>query len=305
MRGGHQLADARDAHHPGALHRCIEHVVRADDCAGVRNRGARPGRMASDFHDDDRLGARCGAQAGKEPARVADALDVQQDVLGLRVVREIVDDLAEIEVARGAERDDAGKADPVRRGPVEHGRAHGARLRNEAERPGQRGAARESGVEPQFGTRDAEAVRADEAHAAPARVVEQRPLEPGALGPGFGEAGGNDHHGAHARLAALVDHFRHGPRRRRYDREVEMRGNLADGGVTGHAAHRRILGIDGEQRPAVAGGEHIGEQHGADLAGSFARPDDRDRTRLEQGRQIVLARHFLHRLGFTRGGGLT
>ena len=50
-------------------------------------------------------------------------VQVQQDALGLVVVNEVIEDLAKIEVDAVTHRNDAGKADALGVGPVEHGSA--------------------------------------------------------------------------------------------------------------------------------------------------------------------------------------
>jgi hypothetical protein len=93
----------------------------------------RTGFVAAGLEQDDRLDAGGGAQRAHEAAGVADAFDVHQDVVGAVVVDQVVEDFAEIDVGRHAERDDRGEADLVALGPVEHGRTHGAGLRDEGE----------------------------------------------------------------------------------------------------------------------------------------------------------------------------
>ena len=85
LGGGKQLADRHHAHHAGAAHRGVEHVVGADQRAGVRHHRLRAGGMAPDLDHEHRLGAGGGAQGAHEAARLVDALDVDQDALGLRV----------------------------------------------------------------------------------------------------------------------------------------------------------------------------------------------------------------------------
>src|SRR2546426_1105337 len=93
--------------------------------------------------------ARAGAMTPGPPpfADTAYALDVERDVRGLRVGRQIVDDLAEVYVGRTAEGHDAREPPLVGRRPVEHRGAYRTRLRHQAERPGERRAACESGVQ--------------------------------------------------------------------------------------------------------------------------------------------------------------
>jgi hypothetical protein len=131
LGGVEQLPDvlhAHDAERGGRPHR-KRYRSRRPCRSAFRRLPTR--RVATGLEQDDRLDARRRAQRAHEAAGVADAFDVEQDVVGAVVVNQVVEDLAEIDVRRAAQRDDAGKADAVAGGPVENGRADGARLRNQ------------------------------------------------------------------------------------------------------------------------------------------------------------------------------
>ena len=73
--------------------------------AGVGGRGARGLNMAAGLHHDHRLHARGGAGRRHELAHVGDRLDVHQDRPGLAVEGEIIEEIAEIDIERVADRD--------------------------------------------------------------------------------------------------------------------------------------------------------------------------------------------------------
>ena len=52
LSGGGELSDVADPHHTGAPDRRVEHVVGADDRAGVRHRGARARGMPAYFRTE-------------------------------------------------------------------------------------------------------------------------------------------------------------------------------------------------------------------------------------------------------------
>ena len=84
--------DRRDAHRAGPGERRVERVV--------GDPAARPGPppLRPRLHHHDRLEARGEPQAAQERARGADGLDVQEDALRRGVEREVLEDLAEVDV---------------------------------------------------------------------------------------------------------------------------------------------------------------------------------------------------------------
>ena len=231
LGGGKQLADRHHAHHAGAAHRGIEHVVGADQRAGVRHRRLRAGGMAPHLDHEHRLEAGGGAQGAHEAARVADAFDVDQDALGLRVGGQVVENFAEIHVGRSAHRNHAGKTDVVGWRPVENGGAERARLRYQGELAGLDVALEESGVEADAGAHDAQAVGADHAHAVSSGVGQHGALDLGAMGAYFAEAGGQHYRGAHAVLAAGFDDVGHGCRIGADHRQFNRLADFLDRGI--------------------------------------------------------------------------
>ena len=101
-RRGVHLADVGQAHHAGAAQGRIEHVIGADQRAGVGEHGLLARRMFADLDQQYRLAARRGAQRAHEAAGVLDAFDIEEDVLGTRVGDHVVEHFAEVDVAFGA-----------------------------------------------------------------------------------------------------------------------------------------------------------------------------------------------------------
>ena len=126
--------------------------------------------------DDDRLRPRRRAQRRQEAPRVADRLGVKQDAVGVRVDDERVEQLAETDVDRAAQRHHRGEADADGRGEVEHRRAHRARLRDEREPAPVRDGIAERRVESDVGADDAERVRPEQPDAVRDRDGGQRCL---------------------------------------------------------------------------------------------------------------------------------
>jgi hypothetical protein len=151
LGGVEQLPDVLDPHDAGTAHGGIENDIRAGGHAGVRFDGRQSAGVATGLEQDNRLDARRRAQRAHEAAGVANAFDVEQDVMGAVVVDQVVEDFAEIDVGGAAQRDDAGKADAVAGGPVENRRADGARLRNQRQIADVRVHAGKSGIQAEVG----------------------------------------------------------------------------------------------------------------------------------------------------------
>ena len=77
--------------------------------------------------DDDRLGQGDLARRRQEGPRVADRLHVDDDAVGVRVVAQVVDDVAPADVEHRAERHDRAEADALGRAPVQDGGQQRAR----------------------------------------------------------------------------------------------------------------------------------------------------------------------------------
>src|SRR3546814_9576731 len=74
--------------------------------------------MPAALDDDDRLAAGGNARRRHELAGVGDRFRVEQDGAGVGVHRQVVEQVAEIDIGLVAEGDDLGEADATRRGPV-------------------------------------------------------------------------------------------------------------------------------------------------------------------------------------------
>jgi hypothetical protein len=287
-RRGVHLADVGQAHHAGAAQGRIEHVIGADQRAGVREHGLLARRMFADLDQQYRLAARRGAQRAHEAAGVLDAFDIEEDVLGTRVGDHVVEHFAEVDVAFGTEGNNIGEADLVGQRPVEDRGAKRAGLRYEADGAGVGAAVGKGQVELAAGTHDAQAVGADQAHAVAAGVFECRAFQRAAAWSGFGESAGNDDGVLAAGAAAGLHDFGHGLGPGADHGDVESLRNGIDRGVGLLAEHGFMLRIDEEEFAFVARVEHVAHQRDTDRIGGLRGADDGYRVRLEQGVQVVL-----------------
>ena len=192
----------------------VERVV-AGDRAGVR--GGRQGGagVAAALHDDDRLGLGEVARGAHEVARVGDRLDVEDDRARVLVGAEVVDEVAEVDVAHGADADERREAHLVRGRPVEDRRAQGAGLAEEGDPALRRCDVGEGHVEVAGGPGVAEAVGADDAQAVGLGDGPHLLLELAALGADLAEARADDDGAGDSGLTALADRCRGPPWRAR------------------------------------------------------------------------------------------
>jgi hypothetical protein len=136
----------------------------------------------------------------------------------------------------------------------------------------------ERGVEPDglFGVGDAEAVRADEAHAIRAACGQERPCL------GTVQAGGDDDEGPDSRLAALLGESRYGGGGRGDHHEVGGEGQGADGGVCMDAQDGGGVRVHGEQASCVAARVEVVQESPPHRTGFASGADDSDRLRPQQ-----------------------
>ena len=108
--------------------------------------GAAPGprcvparrRERPDFSTTTGLVRAAARSADRKRRAIAQRLDVEQDAVGAGIEQQRVEQLAEVDVERVAQRDHRREADAGGRREIEHRRAHGARLRDQREPAGQR-----------------------------------------------------------------------------------------------------------------------------------------------------------------------
>ena len=125
--------------------------------------------------------------------------------------------------------------------------------------------------------RDAEAVRADDAHAGRPADGEQLVLARAALGPDLCEARGEDDERAHAVVGTLARRLDDRSGRHGDDRQLHVLLDLGDRADGRSPCDLAALRVDEVQRAGVAGREQVAHDLAADGAGAAGRADDRDR----------------------------
>ncbi len=285
--GLEQLVEIGDPQHAGAAEGGVVDGVRPRHRPGMRQRGALGRRAAAGLDDDHRLGAGGGAGGRHELAGVADRLDVEQDGAGFGVDRQVVEHVAEIDVAHVAQRHDMREANaPIDR-PVEHRGDDRARLRHEGEAALAGMDMGEGRVEPGAGRLDAEAVRPDDSHQRRPRRFQHRLRSPLAfLVAALREAGGDDDGRLRAAPGQLAHDAGNGLRRGGDHRQFRRGRERGDRAIGASAGNLRGMWVDRPELAGEAAARQILRQHRAHRVRLARRADQRHRLRREQRAEI-------------------
>jgi len=131
-------------------------------------------REAARLDHDHRFGTGSRARRRHEFPRRGNRLEVKQDCARGDVGAEEIEQIANIDIGHLTHRHDMGESDPLGDRPVDDPSDEGARLREKGELAGEGAAKPECRVEPNSRHGDAETVRADDAQAIRAGVIEHR-----------------------------------------------------------------------------------------------------------------------------------
>src|SRR5438552_17871335 len=88
------------------------------------------------FNHDDGFVQRYFSRGGEKRARVADRFHVDHDAARVRIVAQVIDQIAPTYVEHRTGRDEGAEADLLTQAPVENGGTHRAALADEGERAG-------------------------------------------------------------------------------------------------------------------------------------------------------------------------
>jgi hypothetical protein len=221
---------------------------------------------------------------GKAP-RVAERLQVEQHELGAGVAGPVLEQVIARDVGLVAERHEAGQPEPQPRGGFQDRLAEGAGLARHCDGPGRGVVGRKGGVQAhgRVGVDHPHAVWADHAHAAGAKPLAERVLEPRALLVHLLEPGGNRDQSLYALGDGFVDRGQHEVARDRDHGEVDLAGNGFEGREGGNAVDETRVWIDRIDRSLEAGAQEVGDDFVADRLGLARGADHSDRSRREQG----------------------
>ncbi len=278
-----ELLESSRADDPGLAQESVDDLVRLRERPGVRARRARPGARAARLDGDDRLASRNAPGDPREADRVAEALEVEQDDVGPRVLGPVLDQVVARDVRLVSDRDEGRDPEVELRRVVEQGEAERSALGGQGHASLGRIDRAERGVQAELriGVDQAHAVGADHPHARGANLVEQGNFAAASLVAGLGKARRDDDDPGHSLGRAVVDGGFDEFARHRDHGEVHGSRNVDQARIAAHALHLLRARVDRHDRPLEDAVEVV-EDLGADLSALAARPDDRDNVRLEE-----------------------
>ena len=268
----------------GLLEERIHDLVAAGERPGVRRRRPRSRHGPPGFDRDDRLGSAHAPRDLAELARIAEALEVQQDDRGVRVLRPVLDQIVARHVGLVADRDEARDPDVEPARVVENRQAERPALRRHRDAPGWRVDGGERRVQRvrRIGVQQPHAVGPDQ----PAPRAADLGQEGGFALPAFRsrlpEAGADDADAAHALREAIVHGGEHVRRRHSDDREIDRLRDVADARPGAQPLDLLGRGMHGDDGAGEAAGNEVVEDLRADLPAGTIGADDRHTGRLEE-----------------------
>ena len=236
-------------------------------------------RMTTGLDDNDRLHARCRTRRRHETLRVADRLDIEQDRARLGLQREIIEQVAKVDVGHVTHRHQAGEANAPLMRPRQQRRRNRARLRNDRQIAWNGRMRGETRIELRARHDHAEAVGPDNADAGFGGDLRkfgfQRPVAMRGIG-------GDDDCRADAECLRLAHDLRHRVTRCRDDHEIGRCREIGDARHTGRALDALVAWIDEEDGPGEAPVAQIGHDRMAKTSNPRARTDEGNGSRLEE-----------------------
>ena len=107
------------AEYARAPERRIEHLIASGERTRMRGGGLRRRRGPTNFDDNDRFGQCHLASGGEKRARVSDALHVDDDAPRMRIIAEVVNEIAPVHIEHRADRDKSAEADVLSKAPIQ------------------------------------------------------------------------------------------------------------------------------------------------------------------------------------------
>ncbi len=254
----------------------------AGEHAGVRERGAPAALGVAGFHDDHRLWRWMAPH--QLPQRTAleraEALEVGDDDLRLRIREEIVEVLRNADVGRVADGDELAEAETFFTRELAERQRHVAALRDQRDRSARHVPA--DGVDPARRAEVSGAVRPDQACAGRVRDADERLLGSLALGARLPEAGCNDDDPAGAGRDGVGDRGRNEVGTDEDYRELDGARDVPYIRIGLPAEDLRRRGVDRIERPGEAALHHAPPAAPPRLVLDGGGADDGDAGRIEQ-----------------------
>ncbi len=280
-----------DQHHTVRVAYGAHDIVGPGRAGGVRGDGAFTDGRAPGLGEQHRLAARAGALCCHgETLRPQQPFDVKADDLRARIVDEVLEEIAQLQVALIAHRHARGKSCPefVRlRDQRTHQRAGLAGQTDRAGRQAQHVSECKRCRQRKARVRvdQAEAVRPEQPHAVAARDLRHRFLTQFTFAPGLGELRRDDDARAHTGFGAFAHRVDGAGGRYGEDRHVDRRGRVLDRSVGDQPLHHARARPDRHDAALVPMIDQVFENAAAPFLGVVGGAQHRHRLRIEQALQ--------------------
>ncbi len=279
-----QFAEIEHAQQASAAKRCGVDRIRAGQRAGMGGGRLGSRRLAAGLDHDDRFDPGGSPRGRHELAGILDRLDIKQDRARRSIEREIVEQIAKIDVELVTDRCDRGKPNVPLRGPVDHACRDRAGLGNQREFAGHRHTGREARIQVLSRHQHTQTIGTDKPQSFGARCLFA------GLGDGtraMAEPGRDDDCGGRAHPGGLCHHVGHRGRRSRDDDQIGSLRQLRQIPDRLQSFDLTVLRVDEPQGARPPGAAQIVEDRAANRFFPRARADQRDRTGSEQAIEAI------------------
>ena len=304
-----QVVDVLEQVHPPASASGLEGRPGAGQAGGVRGGRLGAGFAAPGLGDAHRLAGGSRARQQRREARcVLDALHVQADDVGLRVVDQVLEEVVQVHVGLVAYRHRAREAGADVHAARDHGAHQRTTLAGQADATARQFGQRAhhhtgGGAQVVVGVHQAHAVGTDQPHAAGARQGHQGFFLGTAFRASLGEAGRDAQRAAHALGHAVFHRGAHVLARHQEDGQVHRARTVAHRLVGRQAQQFGGAGVDGVERAVVPVPQHVAQQATAPFGFVVGGADDGDAARVQDlAYRLVWRRHHGCRKGCVHGG---
>src|SRR6266540_5597919 len=155
--------------------------------------------------DDDRFGQSDFAGSGKETPGVSNGFHVNDDTLGVRIITQIVDQIAPIHIEHRADGDEVAKPYILAQTPIEDRGAQRAALADKANATAARDCGCKGCIQTTYRAHDAQTVWSNDAHVTAAGMLHNLPFEFHTIGSGLFKAGGNNDGAFYTKVGCFLD----------------------------------------------------------------------------------------------------
>ena len=185
------------------------------------------------------------------------------------------------------------KADALGAGPVDHRRAQSARLRHKSDLAGQRGAVGKARIQSERRHQKANAVRAQDTHAAGPGDLQHLFLQCLAAGIVMqAEPGSHHHRRRHGAGGEIAHHLRHNLWRHANNRQIGSGRQMGDLRIGQHTVDSLDPGVDRHDGAVKPTRDQVVHHHLPDRARTVRGPDEGYRTRVKQRIEMMNAHGY-------------